>query len=187
MKDEEFKYDPDINKAMVYIYPLEGAYKVEDDNTLSYFGFNQKTVDSHFAQEGKPSKKVDNLNQEDRYRIFEKQFVNVNGINKLPKKFQPYLWEFSFNSGPNNAVQIFQEVIGARADGIIGPKTLDALDKYIEKYGYQGFVEALSDRRILYIDRGVEAGKIPEKDRNGLINRVNKVREIFPQVFGDIK
>ncbi len=40
-----------------------------------------------------------------------------------------YLFDTAVNVGVNRASRMLQEAVGARPDGIIGPKTLDAIEK----------------------------------------------------------
>jgi len=39
------------------------------------------------------------------------------------------VFDCSVNSGPGRAIKMLQEVVGATADGVIGPKTLAAVAK----------------------------------------------------------
>jgi len=93
------------------------------------------------------------LNKKEALKILEKRYVECNGIDKLkdtPLKSQ--VIDDAVLSGPFIAVQDLQNAVGAADDGIIGPKTLKA----VEEYGHEKASRHLAVVRSLRLARFVK-------------------------------
>lgn len=63
--------------------------------------------------------------------IYQKQFVDVDGISTIPDiNLQHQVVDFGIPSGPVTAVHILQQLLGLPTDGIVGPKTIAAIEAY---------------------------------------------------------
>lgn len=158
----------------------EGGEFQEADGSMSYRGFNQKLVDAARKQKGLPPKNVKSLTFGEMKEIFEDQFVNVNGINKLPDDMLPLVLDFAFNSGAGNAVKTLQKTVGAKTDGIIGKKTLKKLETRF-KNDINDFVDTLSNERINFINEAAITNPDVRQFQAGILNRANSVRDSLIQ------
>lgn len=68
---------------------------------------------------------------------------------ELPDGLDHAVFDFAVNSGPGRAVRVLQQVVGARVDGIVGPKTLDA----IRELPLGTVIGRLCDERLAYMQR----------------------------------
>jgi lysozyme family protein len=62
--------------------------------------------------------------------IYFKKYVEGPGFSKVKdQRLQHQLVDFGVNSGPSVSIRCLQEVLGVDADGKLGNKTLEALDR----------------------------------------------------------
>lgn len=159
-------------KMLIEISELEGAGVFqEEDGTISFNGMNQKTYDEYRKRKGLPPKDVRNIKVNETVDILEQEFINRNGIERIPTQHLPLVVDMSFNSGAGNAAKIFQRTVGAEEDGIIGPKTMAKYDEFIKE---NDFINAYSQQRAEFIATSEKPSVV--KNRNGLLNRVESVR-----------
>lgn len=170
------KRDRLINQILVATMELEGKEFIEADGSLSYHGFNQGLVDAHRKKKGLAPKDVRTLTYGELKDIFVEEFVQPNGISKLPDELLPIALDFSFNSGAGNAARTIQRMVGAKEDGIIGKKTLKKIDKYTGG-DVQKFIDGLSNARIEFIDSAAETNVGVAKFQEGIKNRIEAVRQ----------
>lgn len=151
-----------------------GGEFLEFDGTLSFNGLNQKTYDAYRRRIKKPIQDVRQSTFGEFLDVLENDFVNNNGIKNLPEDILPIVVDMSFNSGPGNAARTVQRLVGAEEDGIIGPKTLAAIDEYRKE---NSFVDGFSNQRTQFLlDSNSDSVK---QNLNGLLNRVENVREMY--------
>lgn len=50
------------------------------------------------------------------------------GCDALPKECRFTMFDLAYNSGPKTAVRMLQSVVGADVDGVLGPRTLAAVN-----------------------------------------------------------
>lgn len=167
-----------LNKLLKEIVDIEGGEFIEADGTLSFHGLNQKTADAFFKSKGRAPKDVRSVNFGELKDIFLEEFVNRNGINRLPDDVLPVVVDFAFNSGPKNAALAVQNVVGAKKDAIIGPQTNDLVRKFIKDQGKEALVNSISDERINFLNRIAKQNVDINNVLNGLVNRVNRIREV---------
>lgn len=61
--------------------------------------------------------------------FYESEYVLAPRFNHLPELLQPLLVDCGVNHGTVRAAKWLQKAVGAKADGVIGPKTLTAVKK----------------------------------------------------------
>lgn len=174
--------DEFLHGVLQDIYEFEGDGAVQEaDGTISFRGFNQKTIDSYFGAKGEPSKPVNELKHGEAMDIFKDEFFNRNGINKIKdKKLLAATLDFAFNSGPTNATQMLQRAAGVpeeEVDGIIGPDTLRYIKESKSELGPDGFLDMALKAREAFLINSEEPGVVDNLD--GLLNRVENIRKKF--------
>jgi len=56
--------------------------------------------------------------------FYRKRYWNGCRCDDLPSGIDYAVFDFAVNSGPHRAVVVLQQVLGLRADGIVGPRTI---------------------------------------------------------------
>ena len=79
-----------------------------------------------------PTLDIRNLTLDQAKAIYKRDWWDKLGMDKYPPALAYQMFDASINHGSGRAIQFVQKAVGAKADGIIGSKTLaaiDALDK----------------------------------------------------------
>jgi lysozyme family protein len=71
--------------------------------------------------------------------------------HKLPEPLCYVVYDLRVNAGEARAVKTMQKVLGVTVDGIVGPKTLDALGHAIDDYQV-GLTKAYTEERINFYE-----------------------------------
>lgn len=61
--------------------------------------------------------------------LYRKKYWDAIKGDDLPEGVDYAMFDFAVNSGPVRAIRMVQEIVGVTADGVIGPKTLAAIDR----------------------------------------------------------
>jgi lysozyme family protein len=61
--------------------------------------------------------------------IYRKDYWNACRCDDLPGALRLPVFDFAVNSGVSRAIRTLQTVLGVTADGVFGPRTLDALQQ----------------------------------------------------------
>lgn len=69
---------------------------------------------------------VRKLTIEDAQDIYRTRYWNALRCDELPAGIDLMVFDFGVNAGPSRAAKILQKVVGAEADGSIGPRTIAA-------------------------------------------------------------
>lgn len=77
------------------------------------------------------------------------------------------IYDFAVNSGVNRAVRYAQRIAGASDDGVMGPKTVKAINQNIE-----GFVTKYKASRLAFINKVIANNESQEVFRKGWTNRI---------------
>jgi lysozyme family protein len=111
-------------------------------------GVTQKAYDAYTAQNKLPRKSVNDLSFGDAKDMYHSEYFTKPKFDKIPsEKVAAVLFDYGVNSGTGTAVKALQKIVGTKADGIIGNKTLKAVDKYIANNGEDGLVDAVMTNR----------------------------------------
>lgn len=78
-----------------------------------------------------------------------KYWDRVKG-DDLPAGLDLCVFDFGVNAGPNRAKRYFQMLVGAKPDGVIGPRTMQALKDKRSSLGLDEMIRGYSDLRHQY-------------------------------------
>lgn len=92
-----------------------------------------------------PDVEIAALTLDQAREIYRRDYWNRVGGDTLPAPLALLVFDAAVNSGPSHAVRWLQIAVGATADGVIGPATLDALRAHDGK-GAAVLAEMLAQR-----------------------------------------
>ena len=116
---------------------------------------------------------IEELTLGDARAVAYRLYYERPGIDKLPEKIRGAVTDFAFNSGPVNAVQALQQVVGCLADGRIGPVTV----RHCAAYGADWVLDKYCNARIAFVERIVERDETQRRFLKGWIARAEKWRK----------
>lgn len=170
----------DLSKELDAILIAEGGYQNDKDDSGNYvngvlIGTNRGVTPAALAKHRgvKASsitvEDIKNVTEQEARDIFKEEYFYKPKLDKLPMDLQASVFDMQINSG-SNAIKILQKLVGTKQDGIIGPKTLKALEDNPVS------VNEYADARIEYYNKVVT--KSPEKKKflSGWTSRANSYK-----------
>lgn len=107
-------------------------------------------------------------------QIYRQDYFERPGIARLTwSPLAEITADYGWGSGPGVAIKALQGLVGAAADGDIGPETIAAVDRFIARQSVAAAVEALSGARAQFYVRISEPGSRNAEFRDGWLRRAN--------------
>lgn len=147
----------ELVEALDYVLTNEGGLvdNRNDHGGITNFGITLPMLTSYRQ---KPCLDADiiNLNQTEAKRIYERVFWDKLHISGLPQPIATAILDTAVVNGQMVAVKIAQHCLGPAvvADGILGPESLNSLDKANPDMFIYSYVGYLQDR---YVDLCINA------------------------------
>ena len=159
---------------------LEGGVTT-DTGGLTNYRVTQKTYDSVAPSLGLPKKSVKDLKYGEVRSVYENEFYKKPRIDQLPtEKIQGLMFDWGVNAGSGTAIKKLQEIVGAKADGKIGKKTIAAVNQYIQENGEDTLAfNILNSRLNHYTELVTSAPEKYGKYEQGWTNRINYLAERY--------
>ena len=111
------------------------------------------------------------ITEADAIRIMRKNYWNRWGADNIQSQgLANMLVDWVWSSG-RHGIAIPQMLLGVKADGVVGPKTLDALNAQDPRL----FFERLRKRRLAFIDNVIKADPRQKVHKNGWYRRINAI------------
>lgn len=89
------------------------------------------------------------LTEDDAIKVYTEFYWNMVQGDLLPDGVDHSVSDFAINSGVNRSSRYLQRVVGAKEDGVIGPKTIEA----VRGKPPQWVIERLNDARLAFLKR----------------------------------
>ena len=165
----------EFEKALKRILKHEGGYVNDplDSGGMTNLGVT-KRVWEEFV--GHPVSEADMraLTPEIIAPMYKMKYWNSSYCEVLPKGLDYVVFDFAVNAGTGRSVKTLQQAIGCVADGVIGPKTMAAINDAEPK----DLIAKFSDARADFY-QGIVARK-PDQTRfiKGWLNRVEESRKL---------
>lgn len=161
-----------FDKALDVLFPIEGGVSdrplKDDPGGLTNRGITHKTYDAWRRSKGLSVRSVRQITDDEVHAIYyEEYWVKVGG-DMLPTGLDVAAFDYGVNSGPGKGVKDLQELVGVRADGIMGAQTLAA----VKKQAIIPLIDAYMDVRWAYMQRL----KNFDANKNGWRTRIALVR-----------
>lgn len=115
------------------------------------------------------------LTKADFNMVFQRTFwAKLMADDILDQSVANIVVDFAYNSGVSRAAKHLQTIVGVTADGVVGSKTIAAVNNY--KGGGKTLFNALKADRIRYLKNVVAGNASQKKFLIGWLNRVNSIR-----------
>ena len=148
----------------------EGGYvhHPKDPGGATDRGITQSTYDAWNRARGRPKRPVRGISKAEAEEIIVAQYMTPVRFDELPSGIDYAVADWSVNSGPSRAAKELQKLVGVAADGIVGAKTVAA----VEKRDQVELINAYCNRRLQFL-RSLKTWKTFGK---GWQKRVDQVR-----------
>ena len=139
-----------FSEALEIILHHEGGYV---NHPKDPGGETNLGVTKRVYEEWGGTKDMKELTPEDVEPIYQKNYWDKLKCDELPEALALCVFDFGVNAGPGRAAKYLQSLVGALPiDGGIGPMTLAAVDKYIDKFSVELAVERYQEARQKYYE-----------------------------------
>jgi lysozyme family protein len=98
-------------------------------------------------------KDMKDLTVDDVAPIYEKNYWHRVKGDELPSGLDLCVFDFGVNAGTGRAAKYLQNMVGATADGAIGPGTLKAVSAYVDSEGIEGAIRNYQSARQSYYEQ----------------------------------
>lgn len=167
----------DFTETLARTDRFEGKGLVDEPGGQhSYEGILQSTYDSFNKQQGLPLKAVSSITPQEKATLIQEVFIKAPKIDKLPTSISGLVFDHGFQSSPKRAITMLQDIVGTKADGLIGPQTLQAIDTYIEKNGAKALGNQLLNQRSNFLKEIVTTNPALSSMGKGFQNRIDTLR-----------
>jgi lysozyme family protein len=147
-----------------------------DKGRLTNYGITLATLKEWCP--GATASDLKNITKTEAILIYANMFwtEDINEIYKVSALLGENVFDVGVNSGPFDAVCMFQHFLGVKADGSVGPITAGALVRFLDRWGVKNAMNFFCDFRIRYYIGLCETDKSQIKFLCGWFNRVTKIR-----------
>lgn len=144
MASENFR--PVLNALLVH----EGGFvnHPRDPGGATNKGVTQQVYDDYRDDTKQPRQSVRHIREDEVEAIFRNGYWKKVQGDKLPAGLDYAMVDFAYNSGHSRANRYLQMIVGAAADGILGPATLALVAKHHAVY----LIDELCDRRQAFLE-----------------------------------
>jgi lysozyme family protein len=162
-----------FEECLARVLKHEGGYSHDplDSGGRTNLGVTQRVWEEFV---GHPVSEADMraLTPEKVGKLYKQKYWNAAYCEVLPRGLDYVVFDFAVNAGTGRAVKTLQSAIGVVADGIIGPRTMAAINGANPKK----LVDDYSDERTDFY-QGIVARR-PDQARfiNGWLRRVEEAR-----------
>lgn len=147
-----------FQQCLRHVLRHEGGYvdHPKDPGGATNFGITRKTLARwrKIYPWWKLSKnEVRHIKMSEVAAVYQSHYWRRCGVHLMPHGLDHAVFDFAVNSGPNRALKQLQAIVGAKSDGIIGPKTLASIRQKIEQKGVRWLIIQLCQSRLRFLHR----------------------------------
>ena len=136
-------------KCLETILHHEGGYVDHPDDPG---GETNLGVTKKVYEEWGGTKNMKDLTVEDVAPIYKKNYWDRVKGDELPSGLDLCVFDFGVNAGTGRAAKYLQSMVGATADGAIGPATLRAVHAYVQIEGLEHAIGEYQHKRQGYYE-----------------------------------
>jgi len=117
-------------KSLEMVLKHEGGFvdHPEDPGGATNKGITHKTYSDFLGRPLEDVGELKNISDDHVQLIYKQGYWDKVKADDLPSGLDFAIFDWAVNSGPGRAAKALQKVVGATADGAIGPKTLEAVE-----------------------------------------------------------
>jgi lysozyme family protein len=168
----------DYKSILAHILKSEGGYvnHPNDRGGPTNKGITTGTYDTYRKVKGLPVQSVKDISDDEVQDIYYKSYWLKAHCDKLPFPLSLLVFDMSVNSGPLRAIKMLQRILGLGQDGIVGAKTLAAIESIKDARGASQ--DYLEEREAFY--RAIVVNDSSQGVfLKGWLSRLDKLRKLM--------
>ncbi len=131
------------------------------------------------------TKMIRDLSMNDARMAYHKIVWQKNGVHMLPSEIQPLMFDWIVMSGPRTPIKFLQRSVGAKRDGVMGPKTAKAVREKMANVPYEEFETRFVNGIIRYLIRIARRDPSQTVFLEGWFNRFCGYYSVNPELTED--
>lgn len=140
----------EFERSLTQVLKHEGGYVNHrlDPGGETNKGVTKAVYDDYRKSKGLPIRSVKNLEQVELQDIYRARYWNLVKGDKLPPGVSYAVFDGAVNSGVSQSAKWLQRALGIKADGIIGPATIAAVNSYSSA---SRLIDGILDQRMKFL------------------------------------
>lgn len=163
----------EFSRALAKVLVHEGGFSdhPQDPGGATNRGITQSVYDDYRRGLGKSPQSVKKLTDGELESIYRARYWSLVKADSLPPGVNYVVFDGAVNSGVSQSAKWLQRAVGVKADGVIGPATLAAVNSYHDAVR---LVDEICNRRLAFL----RALKTWKTFGRGWSARVESVRQV---------
>lgn len=147
-----------LKPSLTLLFGDEGGYSnaktdsgnfLNGENVGTKYGITGKTLAAERGVKHVTAAQVKAMTLDEAEKIYRKSYWLQSGGDLLPSGLDYAVFNSGVMSGPSRAVKILQKIVGTNQDGVIGTKTVDAVNRY--RGGVVALIRAYCDEYMQFL------------------------------------
>ena len=138
-------------EALAHTLQFEGGWanNPNDPGGATMKGITQRTYNQYLGRQAS-QEELRHISDAEVAAIYRKLYWDECLGDALADGLDLAVFDAAVNTGPREAGKLLQRIVGAPADGVLGPKTLAAINTYIAAEGLLKLIDAYTEARQAY-------------------------------------
>lgn len=138
-------------EALAHTLQFEGGWSnnPNDPGGATMKGITQRTYNNYLGRQTSQDE-LRNISDAEIAAIYRTLYWDECLGDALADGLDFALFDAAVNTGPREASRLLQHVVGAPVDGVLGPKSLAAVNDYIAAQGLPKLIDAYTEARQAY-------------------------------------
>lgn len=164
--------------CLIFVLSREGGYvdHKSDRGGRTNKGITQRVYSKYRKEAGLTDRHVKDITNDEITAIYRLKYWNQAKCGLLPDPLDLYVFDSAVNHGPARAVKLLQRALGVDDDGLLGPKTIDALHEEIAAGQLSELCRNFLVIRQEFYDAIVENDPTQQVFADGWANRLEHLR-----------
>lgn len=161
-----------------FVLEREGGYSNDsvDRGGATHYGITQTTFDAYRKEAGLLTRSVFSITPDEVKGLYRVKYWTQAKCGLLPEPLDLYVFDSAVNHGPRRAVKLLQRALGVDDDGLIGPKTVEAIHEEIKAGRLPELCRNFLAIRQDFYDQIIDSDPTQKKFANGWANRLEHLR-----------
>lgn len=143
-----------FDEALKVILRHEGGYvnHPKDPGGITNLGVTKDTWEA-WTKTPATAATMRALTPSDVAPLYRARYWDECRCDDLPSGLALCVFDFAVNSGPGRASRYLQNMVGAGADGKVGPQTIAAVSAYVGKHGAPEAIRQFQNARMKFLSQ----------------------------------
>ncbi|MBS1903458.1 MAG: hypothetical protein JSS75_07140 [Bacteroidetes bacterium] len=167
--------------SLAFTLKWEGGWSNDpkDPGGATMKGITQEVYSTWRFHQNLPEQSVRQITDDELRAIYYASYWIASRCDQLPDKLATALFDFAANCGVGAAVRSLQNLVDVDADGILGPKSIVAVNNEIDEFGQNMLVASLLRARSAHYAQLCTRNRGLERFLDGWLNRVKDLQTLL--------